>query len=82
VIVVAARKKPPLDLNAEILTIGELAAYLRCSVSSVYRQVKFGSLPSFKIGSDYRFNKSQIEQWVKDKTRTSRTAIYPPRVKK
>ncbi len=79
---VAARKKP-VDLDADILTIYDIAAYLRCSVSTVYRLTRTGSLRgAFTIGRDYRFNKSQFEQWVKEQTRTSKSAVYPPRVKR
>jgi excisionase family DNA binding protein len=81
VITVATRKKP-LDLDAEILTIHDVAAYLRCSVSTLYRLAKDGSLPAFKVGTDYRFNRPDIEEWMRQRVAVSRTAVYPPRVKK
>jgi excisionase family DNA binding protein len=80
-IVVAARKKP-LDPNAEIMTVGEVADYLRVSVSTIYREAKRGNLPGFRLGSDWRFVRASLDVWMREKVAVSKTAIYPPRVKK
>ena len=50
----------------EILTIPEMADYLRVHKLTLYRLIKAGKVPSFKIGSDYRFMRSAIETWIKD----------------
>jgi len=49
----------------EILTIPEMADYLRVHKLTLYRLIKAGKVPSFKIGSDYRFMRSAIEAWIK-----------------
>jgi excisionase family DNA binding protein len=49
---------------AGIMTIREVAAYLHCHTSTVYRFVKRGSIPAFKLGSDWRFMRSEIELWI------------------
>jgi excisionase family DNA binding protein len=46
-----------------ILTVSDLSDYLRVHRSTVYRLLKKGQLPSFKIGSDWRFNLEAIDQW-------------------
>jgi len=48
---------------SEILTAGELADYLRVSRTTIYRLVKARKIPAFKIGSDYRFTREQIDEW-------------------
>ena len=49
--------------DAKVLTVGELAVYLRVHRSTLYRLLKKGQLPGFKIGSDWRFNVEVIDHW-------------------
>jgi excisionase family DNA binding protein len=49
--------------NARVLTVNELAEYLRVHRSTIYRLLKKGELPGFKIGSDWRFNVEAIDDW-------------------
>jgi excisionase family DNA binding protein len=48
---------------ANVLTLAEVADYLRINRSTVYRLIKGGTLPGFKIGSDWRFNIESIDRW-------------------
>jgi len=45
------------------MTLEEVADYLRVHPSTVYRMAKTQSLPAFKIGSDWRFNRESIDSW-------------------
>jgi len=45
-----------------------LAKYLRCHPSTIYRLLKRKEIPAFKIGSDWRFQKPVIENWLKKST--------------
>lgn len=49
-----------------ILTIDELADYLRISKSSLYKLAQAGKLPGQKIGRHWRFHKEAVDQWLKD----------------
>jgi excisionase family DNA binding protein len=49
--------------EAKVITVGELAGYLRVHRSTVYRLLKKQQLPGFKIGSDWRFNLEAIDKW-------------------
>ena len=49
--------------NARVLTVTELAEYLKVHPSTIYRLLKTGQLPAFKIGSDWRFNVEKIDRW-------------------
>jgi excisionase family DNA binding protein len=51
----------------EIMTIGEVAAYLRVHPSTIYRLLKHQEIPGFKIGSDWRFTKTAIDHWVTER---------------
>ena len=52
----------------EIWTVSMLARYLRCHPSTIYRLLKRGQIPAFKIGSDWRFQKQVIDRWLKKST--------------
>jgi excisionase family DNA binding protein len=48
---------------APVLKVKDLSNYLRLSRSTVYRLLKTGQLPAFRIGSDWRFNVEEIDRW-------------------
>ena len=52
----------------KLLTVKELATYLNCHTSTVYRMIKSGELPCFKLGSDWRFSLKAIDEWIRDNT--------------
>lgn len=49
----------------EILTIKELADYLKIAEKTAYRFVAEGKIPAFKVGSSWRFKKDVIDAWIK-----------------
>ena len=53
-----------MDLDPEIMTSYEVAAYLRVSRTTVIRLLKRRNLPGFRIGVDYRFRRADIDEWV------------------
>jgi excisionase family DNA binding protein len=46
-----------------ILTVGEVAEFLRVHRSTIYRLLKHGRIPAFRVGSDWRFNLDTIDRW-------------------
>jgi excisionase family DNA binding protein len=57
--------------KARILTVSELSEYLHIHRTTVYRMLKEGKLPGFRIGSDWRFSVEAIEQWLRDLAKTA-----------
>lgn len=51
-------------MEDNILTIEEVAKYLRVSDRTVYDWAQKGEIPAGKIGTVWRFKKSEIENWV------------------
>jgi excisionase family DNA binding protein len=49
--------------TAKVLTVNELSEYLRVHRSTIYRLLKKGQLPGFKMGRDWRFNVEAIDEW-------------------
>jgi PTS system nitrogen regulatory IIA component len=54
-------------IDDDILTIDEVAKYLRVSERTVYDWAQKGEIPSGKIGTVWRFKKTDIEKWVNDR---------------
>ena len=54
-------------MDDDILTIEEVAKYLRVSERTVYDWAQKGEIPSGKIGTVWRFKKAEIEKWVNDR---------------
>jgi excisionase family DNA binding protein len=48
---------------ARILTLENVAQYLRVHPSTIYRLLKKKQLPAFKVGRDWRFNLESIDRW-------------------
>ena len=56
----------------DILTIEEVAQYLRVSERTVYDWAQKSEIPAGKIGTVWRFKKSDIEQWVNERLSSGR----------
>jgi PTS system nitrogen regulatory IIA component len=54
-------------IDDDILTIEEVAKYLRVSERTVYDWAQRGEIPAGKIGTVWRFKKTEIEKWVNDR---------------
>jgi excisionase family DNA binding protein len=65
----------------EVLTVEEVANLLKIHRTTVYRMLKSGELPAFKIGSDWRFNRVHIEEWLKSRTQLLRSEPTAPGTK-
>src|SRR6476660_718406 len=61
--------------GTEILTIREVARYLKLPVSTVYRLAERRDLPGHKVGRQWRFHKSVLDDWFRQKAATSRSTI-------
>ncbi|MBL7156738.1 MAG: helix-turn-helix domain-containing protein [Candidatus Omnitrophica bacterium] len=50
-----------------LMTIDELAKYLRMKKVTIYKHAQEGKVPGFKVGSAWRFKKSTIDKWIAGK---------------
>lgn len=64
-------------MEDDILTIEEVAKYLRVSERTVYDWAQKGEIPSGKIGTVWRFKKSEIEKWVNDRLSSGSKPVTP-----
>jgi excisionase family DNA binding protein len=47
-----------------ILTVREVADYLRMHEMTIYRMARQGEIPAYKVGNRWRFNRQRIEEWL------------------
>ena len=66
--------------SARVMTINEVADYLRVHPSTIYRLLKRRGLPAFKVGSDWRFNSESIDRWLIEREQTEGKRGGPSRV--
>lgn len=52
------------DLLPAMLTVDEVAIYLRVSTATVYRMANAGKIPCVKVGRSWRFARSAIDRWA------------------
>lgn len=53
------------SINDKWLTIDELAAYLKMGRTKLYTMAQRGDIPGNKIGSQWRFDREEIDAWIK-----------------
>ena len=53
-------------VRSDILTVDELSEYLQVHRTTIYRLLKHGKLPGFRVGSDWRFNLEAIDRWCRE----------------
>jgi excisionase family DNA binding protein len=57
--------------DSPVLTVKEVADYLQVHQSTIYRLLKRNMLPAFRIGSDWRFRKADLDEWLQRLGRSS-----------
>ena len=49
-------------MDSDIMTIREVAEYLKLTEKTAYRHAADGKIPGFKVGGAWRFRRSEIDQ--------------------
>jgi HSP20 family protein len=52
------------DEKDQVLTAEEAAEYLKMALSTLYRFMRNGQVPCFKLGNQWRFKKSVLDEWM------------------
>ena len=53
----------------EMLTIEDVAGYLKLKPQTIYKWAQTGRIPGAKFGKEWRFRRSAIEGWIDDQIR-------------
>lgn len=59
---------PSSQSDNAIMTIGEVANYLKVTGRTIYRLAGGKKIPAFKVGGSWRFSKSDIDEWIQQQT--------------
>lgn len=51
-------------METDIMTIDEVASYLKLKLKTAYHLATKGDIPGFKVGGSWRFKKSEIDSWI------------------
>ena len=51
-------------MSDEILSVDELADYLKLKPVTLYKLLRQGKVPGFKVGGTWRFSRAEINQWI------------------
>jgi len=55
-----------------VMTIDDLAVYLKLSTSTLYKLCAEGKVPGTKVGRHWRFHKDIIDNWLGDVARPAK----------
>lgn len=58
------KNKGNVERESRVMTVSEVAKYLRVHQTTIYRLLKTHKLPAFRVGSDWRFNAETIDIWM------------------
>lgn len=51
-------------MKGSVMTVHELASYLRMKPVTIYKHAQGGKLPGFKVGATWRFKRKTIDSWI------------------
>ena len=63
--------------DIQVLTVHDVATYLRLSEAKVYRLAREGSVPAFRLGKSWRFRKDLIDAWMLRETDVNLVHVLP-----
>jgi excisionase family DNA binding protein len=56
----------------QVLTLDELALYLKIPKSTLYKLVQEGRIPGQKLGKQWRFARRAVDQWLEQQSSQGR----------
>jgi excisionase family DNA binding protein len=60
--------------EGDILTIREVAEYLKVTERTIYRLASAKKIPAFKVGGTWRFRATDIDGWIADQSKRAEGA--------
>jgi len=58
--------------KSDMMTIKDLADYLKIAEKTAYRFALEKKIPGFKVGNAWRFRKTEINDWIKEQEKEVR----------
>lgn len=66
------KSKSKTSSPSSIMTPKQVAKYLGLHIITLYRLIKKGKLPSFKVGGQWRVKKDLLDSWIKQQSEKNR----------
>lgn len=60
---------------SDIMTIRDVADYLRLSEATIYQMARAGRIPALRMGRTWRFKKENIDDWIENATEKSKDPV-------
>jgi PTS system nitrogen regulatory IIA component len=57
----------------EIMTVEEVAKYLKLKPQTVYKWAQEGTIPAAKLGKEWRFRRRILDEWIDQQINQSKT---------
>ena len=57
--------------KSELMTAEETCRYLKITPRTLYRYLRSRQIPAFKLGKEWRFVRSDLEQWIRERTKAA-----------
>lgn len=55
-------------MDTDVMTIREVAEFLKLNEKTAYRLAAEGKIPGFKVGGAWRFRRSEIDRWIEQQS--------------
>lgn len=68
---------------SEVLNADDACTYLQLSKVGLYKLVRKGQIPGFKLGAVWRFHKESLDKWIQERIQedTASRSIVKPKKK-
>ena len=67
--------RQPLKIKSPMLVVDEVARFLRTHPTTIYRLIKSKKIPAFRVGSEWRFDREEVDRWIKTQQNTASSTI-------
>jgi len=65
-----------MDKSKQVMTVKDIADYLHMHPMTIYRYLKEGKIPAFKIGTSWRIRRDSIQKWIKESEQQTEREVY------
>lgn len=63
-------------MTDQIMTVKEVAKYLKVNDRTIYRMASDGRIPAFKVGASWRFKIREIDEWIESERNSANQPVY------
>lgn len=65
-----------VDMTEQIMTVKDVAKYLKVNERTIYRMATDGRIPAFRVGTSWRFKLCDIDEWIESERNSAVLPMY------